>query len=69
MSRGGAASARTDAALQEQAARTGELEAELNEYKAAFDALQEQLSRQDSRNDYRQRAPGGAAPAGTLTNC
>lgn len=62
-------SARTDAALQEQAARTGELEAELNEYKAAFDALQEQLSRQDSRNDYRQRAPGGDAPAGTLTNC
>lgn len=62
-------SARTDAALQEQAARTGELEAGLNEYKAAFDALQEQLTRQDSRNDYRQRAPGGDAPAGTLTNC
>lgn len=62
-------SARTDAALQAQAARTGELETELNEYKAAFDALQEQLSRQDSRNDYRQRAPGGDAPAGTLTNC
>lgn len=62
-------SARTDAALQEQAGRTGELETELQEYKAAFDALQEQLSRQDSRNDYRQRAPGGDAPAGTLTNC
>ncbi|MFW8211273.1 hypothetical protein, partial [Klebsiella pneumoniae] len=22
-----------------------------------------------SRKDYRQRAPGGNAPAGTLTNC
>ena len=62
-------SARTDAALQAQAARAGELETELNEYKAAFDALQEQLTRQDSRNDYRQRAPGGDAPAGPLTNC
>ncbi|EPY7166688.1 hypothetical protein ACXEIU_005483, partial [Klebsiella variicola] len=24
---------------------------------------------EDSRKDYRQRAPGGNAPAGTLTNC
>ncbi|ESH97310.1 hypothetical protein, partial [Salmonella enterica] len=24
---------------------------------------------EDSRKDYRQRAPGGDAPTGTLTNC
>ncbi|OWG01094.1 capsid protein, partial [Klebsiella pneumoniae] len=27
------------------------------------------LQQEDSRKDYRQRAPGGNAPAGTLTNC
>ena len=62
-------SARVDIALNEQAERTGTLEAELQDYKAAFDALQAQLSTEDSRKDYRQRAPGGNAPAGTLTNC
>lgn len=62
-------SARVDTALNEQAERTGTLEAELQDYKAAFDALQAQLSTEDSRKDYRQRTPGGNAPAGTLTNC
>lgn len=62
-------SARTDNALAEQAERTGDLEAELQAQKEAFAALKEQLSRQDSRADYRQHAPGGDAPAGTLTNC
>lgn len=28
-----------------------------------------EASSEDSRKDYRQRAPGGDAPAGTLTNC
>ncbi len=60
---------RTDAALSAQAERTGTLESELQDFRAAFDDLKTQLSREDSRKDYRQRAPGGDAPAGTLTNC
>lgn len=52
-------SERTDKSLSDQDARISELES----------SLQEQLSREDSRKDYRQRAPGGDAPAGTLTNC
>lgn len=69
-------STRTDSALGEQAERLSQLETTLEEQQtafatqsAAFTELQEQLSRQDSRTDYRQRAPGGNAPAGTLTNC
>ncbi|WP_312239516.1 GPO family capsid scaffolding protein [Pantoea sp.] len=62
-------SARADSALAEQAERTGELEAALQAQQEAFTALTETLSRQDSRADYRQHAPGGDAPAGTLTNC
>ena len=31
--------------------------------------LEQQLQQEASRRDYRQRAPGGNAPAGTLTNC
>ncbi|ELS8099695.1 TPA: GPO family capsid scaffolding protein [Escherichia coli] len=62
-------SERTDKSLSEQDARISELEFSLQEQQAAFTELQQQLSREDSRKDYRQRAPGGDAPAGTLTNC
>lgn len=59
----------TDKSLSDQDARISELESSLQEQQAAFAELQQQLSREDSRKDYRQRAPGGDAPAGTLTNC
>lgn len=69
-------STRTDSAIGEQAERLSQLETSLEEQQAAFaeqsaafTELQTQLSRQDSRTDYRQRAPGGNASAGTLTNC
>jgi hypothetical protein len=62
-------SERTDKSLSDQDARISELESSLQEQQAAFAELQQQLSREDSRKDYRQRAPGGDAPAGTLTNC
>lgn len=69
-------STRTDTVLDEQSTRLNQLETELEaqqaafaEQSAAFTQLQEQLSHQDSRTDYRQRAPGGNAPAGPLTNC
>jgi len=62
-------SERTDKSLSGQDARISELESSLQEQQAAFAGLQQQLSREDSRKDYRQRAPGGDAPAGTLTNC
>lgn len=62
-------SERTDKSLSDQDARISELESSLQEQQAAFTELQQQLSREDSRKDYRQRAPGGDAPAGTLTNC
>ena len=69
-------SSRTDSALSGQAERLSQLETELqtqqaafSEQVAAFNELQAQLSRQDSRTDYRQRAPGGDVPAGGLTNC
>ncbi|ECN7097420.1 GPO family capsid scaffolding protein [Salmonella enterica subsp. enterica] len=62
-------SERTDKSLSDQDARISELESSLQEQQAAFIELQQQLSREDSRKDYRQRAPGGDAPAGTLTNC
>ncbi|HBN7126158.1 TPA: GPO family capsid scaffolding protein [Escherichia coli] len=62
-------SERTDKSLSDQDARISELESSLQEQQAAFAELQQQLSREDSRKDYRQRAPGGNAPAGTLTNC
>jgi hypothetical protein len=67
---------RTDEALSGQAERLSQMETELqtqqtafSEQVAAFNELQAQLSRQDSRTDYRQRAPGGDVPAGGLTNC
>jgi len=62
-------SERTDKSLADQDARISELESSLQEQQSAFAELQQQLSREDSRKDYRQRAPGGDAPAGTLTNC
>ncbi|MBZ3800018.1 GPO family capsid scaffolding protein [Leclercia adecarboxylata] len=62
-------SERTDKSLSDQDARISELETSLQEQQSAFAELKQQLSREDSRKDYRQRAPGGDAPAGTLTNC
>lgn len=62
-------SERTDKSLSDQDTRISELETSLQEQQSAFAELQQQLSREDSRKDYRQRAPGGDAPAGTLTNC
>ncbi|MEC7315800.1 GPO family capsid scaffolding protein, partial [Klebsiella pneumoniae] len=55
--------------LSAQDARIAELEASLQEQQTAFAELEQRLSQEDSRKDYRQRAPGGNAPAGTLTNC
>ncbi|CAM6453399.1 GPO family capsid scaffolding protein [Klebsiella pneumoniae] len=62
-------SERTDKSLSDQDARIAELEASLQEQQTAFAELEQRLSQEDSRKDYRQRAPGGDAPAGTLTNC
>lgn len=59
----------TDKSLSEHAKRISELEASLQAQQTAFSELEQTLSREDSRKDYRQRAPGGDAPAGTLTNC
>ncbi|MCS2172233.1 GPO family capsid scaffolding protein [Scandinavium sp. TWS1a] len=60
---------RTDKSLSDQETRLSELEASLRKQQADFAALQQQLNAEDSRKDYRQRAPGGDAPAGTVTNC
>ncbi|MCY0611454.1 capsid protein, partial [Klebsiella pneumoniae] len=49
--------------------RLAALETSLQEQQTAFAELEQQLQQEDSRKDYRQRAPGGNAPAGTLTNC
>ncbi|HGY2286695.1 TPA: GPO family capsid scaffolding protein [Klebsiella aerogenes] len=62
-------SERTDQSLSSQDKRIAELETALQEQQSAFSALEQKLSQEDSRKDYRQRAPGGEAPAGTLTNC
>lgn len=62
-------SERTDKSLSEQDKRLSELESSLQEQLAAFAELEQKLSSEDSRKDYRQRAPGGDAPTGTLTNC
>lgn len=59
----------TDKSLSEQETRLSELETSLQKQQADFAALQQQLNAEDSRKDYRQRAPGGDAPAGTVTNC
>lgn len=67
---------RTERKLGEQAERLSQLESslqsqldDLSAQKEAFNELKEQLERADSRPDYRQRAPGGDAPAAHLTNC
>ncbi|HCD3924959.1 TPA: GPO family capsid scaffolding protein [Klebsiella aerogenes] len=60
---------RTDKSLSEQETRLSALETSLQQQQADFAALQQQLSTEDSRKDYRQRAPGGDTPAGTVTNC
>ncbi len=62
-------SERTDNSLNEQATRLDALASELQLQQAAFTELQEKLSREDSRADHRQRAPGGNTQPGTLTNC
>ena len=46
-----------------------ELETVLQAQQTAFNELVDKLSHEDSRQDYRQRATGGNAPADTLTNC
>ena len=60
---------RTDKSLSKQETRLSALEASLEQQQADFAELQQKLSTEDSRKDYRQRAPGGDAPAGTVTNC
>lgn len=62
-------SARTEKSLSEQEERLSELETVLQAQQAAFNELVDKLSYEDSRQDYRQRATGGNAPADTLTNC
>ncbi|MBZ7238466.1 GPO family capsid scaffolding protein [Klebsiella michiganensis] len=62
-------SERTDQSLSSQDKRLAALETSLQEHQAAFAELEQQLQQEDSRRDYRQRAPGSNAPAGTLTNC
>lgn len=60
---------RTEQSLSAQDKRIAELETALQKQQTDFSALKQKLSQEDSRKDYRQRAPGGEAPAGTLTNC
>ncbi|HBW4768679.1 TPA: GPO family capsid scaffolding protein, partial [Klebsiella pneumoniae] len=62
-------SARTEKSLSEQEERLSELETALQAQQAAFNELVDKLSHEDCRQDYRQRATGGNAPADTLTNC
>ena len=62
-------SARTEKSLSEQEERLSELETALQAQQTAFNELVDKLSHEDSRQDYRQRATGGNAPADTLTNC
>nr|DAQ61902.1 MAG TPA: capsid scaffolding protein [Caudoviricetes sp.] len=62
-------SERTDQSLSAQDKRIAELETALQKQQTDFSALKQKLSQEDSRKDYRQRAPGGEAPAGTMTNC
>lgn len=62
-------SERTDQSLSAQDKRIAELETALQKQQTDFSALKQKLSQEDSRKDYRQRAPGGEASAGTLTNC
>ena len=59
----------TQKSLSEQGTRLSELETALQAQITAFAELQQKLSQEDSRKDFRQRTPGGSAPAGPLTNC
>lgn len=59
----------TEKSLSEQGTRLSELETALQAQTTAFAELQQKLSQEDSRKDFRQRTPGGSAPAGPLTNC
>lgn len=59
----------TQKSFSEQAARLSELETSLQAQTTAFSELQQKLNQEDSRKDFRQRTPGGNAPAGALTNC
>ena len=59
----------TQKSLSEQGTRLSELETALQAQTTAFAELQQKLSQEDSRKDFRQRTPGGSAPAGPLTNC
>ncbi|WP_347290283.1 GPO family capsid scaffolding protein [Kluyvera georgiana] len=59
----------TQKSLSEQSTRLSELETALQAQTKAFAELQQKLSQEDSRKDFRQRTPGGSAPAGSLTNC
>ncbi len=61
--------ARTDKTLDEQAERLSKLESELEMQLAEFAELKEKLSNEDSRKDYRQRAPGGSGASENLTDC
>lgn len=58
-----------DKLLSEQNQRLSVLESSLQKQQSAFTELQQQLSREDNRRDYRPRATGGNAPTDTLTNC
>lgn len=67
---------RTDKALNDQAERLSKLEtelatqlADLKEQKGDFAELKQQLGREDSRTDFRQRAPGGSSASENLTDC
>lgn len=62
-------SERTDQSLSAQDKRLAEMETALQKQQTDFSALKQKLSQEDSRKDFRQRAPGGEASAGTLTNC
>lgn len=59
----------TQKSLSEQDTRLSELETALQAQITAFAELQQKLSQEDSRKDFRQRTPGGSAPTGSLTNC
>lgn len=53
-------SVRTEKSLSEQEERLSELETALQAQQTAFNELVNKLSQEDSRQDYRQRATGGA---------
>lgn len=62
-------SARTDKALTEQDKRTRSLEVDLAEHKEALATLQEKLSREDRRQEFRPLTSGGNGGHESLTDC